>query len=233
MFIFREIKDKEGLMAAFQMRYQVYREGPFLQHLVHANSLKINVDGYDPFAHHYGLFKVSDERTELMIGYIRIIRTYLNQDISKTISKLSDELGFSVPGRLLPYYINAHFPQTTDKQIKDYFVRSPKFEFCEPGSFIILPEFRSYGLAQFIINSTMTVICTAHAFSVGFIDCRQSHKTFYERNGFEWIAVEESPAFPENPWHLLAISSEGAAKRLPDLEERIRLLKAEGQLVLR
>lgn len=221
MYVFREIKNADDLLVAFQMRYGVYNEDPFLSHLVKGNTLQLSFDGYDIYAHHYGIY-LNDER---MIGYIRIIR----EDIYLAASELVKDIG-EAPERPLPFNFNTHFPNMNKTEIIRTRARGNVFEICEPGRFVILPGFRSPGLAQFVIKCAMTVICESHVFPIGVIDCRRHHLPVYLRNGFEQVAIEENPDFMDNPWYLLAISCEGVTKKLPDLEGRINRFRTEGQI---
>lgn len=221
MFTFREIKDQEGLIPAFQMRYQVYHNDPLLSHLVETHPGHIDVDGFDAYARHYGVYQVETGGHDILVGYIRIIKKDINPAMHRVLAGMANDLAIVLPGRPKPLNINAHFPDFNEAQIAHGASAGLAIELFEPGRFIIVPEYRSLGLAQFIIECAMTVICAAHPNPIGLMDCRQLHKVLYERYGFESLAVQESPAFPDNPWHLMMISGEGVARRLPDLNARI------------
>ena len=136
MYVFREIKDTDDLKAAFQMRYRVYNEDPLLSHLVKESSLQLSFDGYDIYAHHYGIYRSNEGDVESMIGYIRIIRDGIYPLASELINKIGE-----IPQRPLPYYFNTHFPDVKDTKIIEAHARGDVFEICEPGRFIILPDF--------------------------------------------------------------------------------------------
>ncbi|MCC6460744.1 MAG: GNAT family N-acetyltransferase [Saprospiraceae bacterium] len=230
MFTFREIKDQDGLIPAFQMRYQVYHNDPSLSHLLATHAGHMDVDGFDAYARHYGVYKFETGGHDILVGYIRIIKKDINPAMHRVLSGMANDLDIALPDRPQPLNSNAHFPHFTEAQLPHSGSAGLAVELFEPGRFIIAPEYRSLGLAQFIIECAMTVICAAHPNPIGLMNCRHLHKALYERYGFESLAVQESTAFPGNPWHLMMISGEGVAKRLPDLQARIGQFEATGQM---
>jgi predicted GNAT family N-acyltransferase len=225
LYAFREIKDEAALLAAFRMRYNVYSQQPHLRQLMAENAAEVDIDGYDVYSRHYGLYKINP-KSEEMIGYLRVIEQCKFPMVETTLTRLKKQFQFITPKR----------PQRFRNQEKFFNMENVlqipltkiALSICEPGRFIISKEYRSAGLAQFIIESIMVIICAIPYMKFGVIDCQKDHKTMYLRNGFEWKAEEKHPKVPSNPWNLLIISRAGVEKKMPDLLERIRQYETDG-----
>jgi len=229
LYTFREITDENGLLAAFRLRYQTYANHPNLRYLITENNASLEIDGFDAYARHYGVFKsASKTHPEKMIGYIRVIwqeKQPLMESVSETIVHKTQT---ALPDRPSRLYTEQQSFGINGKAIQKSLSEFNSASICEPGRFILLPAYRSAGLAQFVIESIMTALCASCSHPVGIIYCRRYHQAMYERNGFTWLAKEENPDIPSNPWNLMMISREGVAQNLPNLEERINCYLQEG-----
>lgn len=225
-YIFREITDTRELLAAFQLRHETYTATPGLRYLLKHQHARLDIDGFDAFARHYGIFTKGK-----MVGYVRVIWHEENTSNASKIEHICVNHGISTPEYPDRLYVEKDFVETSniDKIPKS----NPSISICEPGRFIILPAYRSAGLAQFAIESVMTAICAQAINPVGIIDCRRHHRAMYERNGFTWLAEQDEPGVPGNPWNLLMISRDGVAARLPDIDARIRRFREQGRLTQR
>lgn len=218
LYAFREIKDETSLLAAFRMRYNIYVQQPHLRQLMAENAAEVDIDGYDVYSRHYGLYKINS-KSEEMIGYLRVIEQCKFPMVEATLRNLESQNAFVAPKRPYLFRNQEKFPNMENLLKIPLTQIAPSI--CEPGRLIILKEHRSVGLAQFIIQSIMVVICAIPYMKLGVIDCQKDHKTMYLRNGFDWKAEERDPKVPSNPWNLLTISRAGVEKKMPNLSERI------------
>jgi predicted GNAT family N-acyltransferase len=225
LYAFREIKDEAALLAAFRMRYNVYSQQPHLRQLMAENAAEVDIDGYDVYSRHYGLYKVNAESEE-MIGYLRVIEQRIFPMVETTLTRLKKQFQFVTPKRPQQFRNQEKFLNL--ENLLQISLRQIASSVCEPGRFIILAQYRSLHLAQFVIQSIMVALCSIHHFPTGIIDCQKDHKSMYLRNGFEWKAEEKHPKVPSNPWNLLIISRAGVEKKMPDLLERIRQYEKDG-----
>jgi predicted GNAT family N-acyltransferase len=224
LYAFREIKDETTLLAAFRLRYNIYVQQPHLRQLMAENAAEVDIDGYDVYSGHYGLYKINTESEE-MIGYLRVIEQRSFPLVEEVLNKLKAEYDFIPPPRKCLFYSQEAYCYK-EEVLKSYAQLARSI--CEPSRFIILKQYRSVGLAQFVIESIMVTICAAPYFTHGMVDCQKDHKSMYLRNGFEWKAEEKHPKVPSNPWNLLIISRAGVEKKMPSLEERIRQYETDG-----
>jgi predicted GNAT family N-acyltransferase len=225
LYAFREIKEEAELLAAFRMRYTIYVQQPHLRQIMAENAAEVDIDGYDVYSRHYGLYKINGESEE-MIGYLRVTEQRKFPLVEATLKTLKRQYNFVIPKRPQLFRNQEKFPNMENVLQIPLTKIAPSI--CEPGRFIISKEYRSAGLAQFIIESIMVVLCAIPYMKFGVIDCQKDHKTMYLRNGFEWKAEEKHPKVPSNPWNLLTISRAGVEKKMPDLSERIRQYEADG-----
>jgi hypothetical protein len=229
LYNFREITEEEDLLAAFRMRYYTYSNQPSLRNLVKENSTALDIDGFDAYARHYGIFKTATkEQPETMIGYMRVIWQSEQPVVDAVLKNIGQRLKITIPEKPPHLYIQKNF--VSPGEIQKLPIDNNRISICEPGRFILLPAYRSAGLAQFAVESVMTVICALSALPVGVMDCRRHHRPWYERNGFSWVTEQENPDIPSNPWNLMMISRADVAQNLQDLEERISRYQQDGCL---
>jgi Acetyltransferase (GNAT) domain len=225
IYAFREIKDEAALLAAFRMRYNVYSQQPHLRQLMAENAAEVDIDGYDVYSRHYGLYKINP-KSEEMIGYLRVIEQRIFPFVLALLEKFKKQYGITAKPRAKPFYVQQKFSNA--EQLLGISLTNNVNSLCEPTRFIISPIYRSAGLAQFVIESIMVAICAVAHFRYGILFCQKDHKSMYLRNGFEWKAEEKHPKVPSNPWNLLIISRAGVEKKMPDLLERIRQYETDG-----
>jgi len=225
-YTFREITDEKTLLEAFRMRYATYITNPALRNLVQENNTGVEMDGYDAYSLHYGIFAKSTWRqAEKLVGYIRVIWHREAPERKTLVQQVCELLGQDLPEKPDRLYAASKFSQNQMEKIP---LDDPNQSICEPSRLILLPAYRTAGLAQFALECAMSVICARSEMAVGVIYCRRYHRVFYQRNGFDWLAEEESSDLPTNPWNLMTISAAGVAKQLPDLPARIAHWRLKG-----
>jgi len=163
-----------------------------------------------------------------MVGCIRVIWHQEQTAVAETIRSIARAHQLELPDK--PQKLSAQKDFVRPELIAKIPIGHPNVALCEPGRFILLPAVRSVGLAQFVVECAMTVICAHSPIAVGVIDCGRSHREFYRKNGFDWLGEQYNPNIPSNHWNLLMISAEGVGKQLPDLQQRIQRFREKGCL---
>ena len=226
LYAFREIKEEAELLAAFRMRYTIYMQQPHLRLLMVENAAEVDIDGYDIYSRHYGLYKLNGEAEE-MIGYLRVIEQCKFPLVEAMLQKLKGQYSFVPPQRKHLFYFQHLFPDA--ESILNMPLNKNAHLICEPSRFIILPQHRSADLAQFIIESILVIACSLHITPIGLLFCKRDQKIMYLRKGgFEWKAEEKNPEDASNPWNLLMITRIGIEKKMPNLSQRIQQYEADG-----
>lgn len=225
LFAFREIQNETELMAVFRLRYDVYCQQTHLRQLLSENEARVDVDGFDVFSRHFGLFHLL-EGTEKLVGYLRVIEQQKFPLVEQLLEKLKTGRGLDISPRPYLFYFQKKFPDA--EQALQMSLTEKSIEICEPGRFIILPEYRSAGLAQFILKCIMVVLASISYLKLGAIYCQREHISMYLRHGFDCVAEEKSPKIASNPWNLLTVSRAGVARTLPDLQERLLQFQNQG-----
>ncbi|MBL8380234.1 MAG: GNAT family N-acetyltransferase [Burkholderiales bacterium] len=224
-YTFRLITSEAELLQAFRFRYEVYQQSPALRALLKQNPAGMDVDGYDAYSWHCGIFKKTPAGDD-MVGYLRVVVQRAFDWIEALVSRTAQENGLTVPPRAAVYYHEKSFPNL------EALVGEPLTEdgrFAEPGRFIILPQYRSTGLARFAIEGVMALGFADPALQVGLIDCQKPHRIIYERVGFRWVAAQhERP----NALHLLVLYRSAVEKLMPDLPARMERYREQGAFVL-
>jgi Acetyltransferase (GNAT) domain len=150
-YTFRELHSYEDLAASFRLRYDVYRSSSIAV-ICAENEISMDFDVYDLRSRHFGLYKKEGDG-ETLIGSVRLITNqptagldafkYLLNPASNKKEKLFYFLDFFDNAQtLLPFSI---------EQEADFIY--------EPSRFALKKAYRSLGLAQFVIESIITVCC--------------------------------------------------------------------------
>lgn len=224
-YTFRLITSEAELLRAFRLRYEVYQQSPALRVLLKPNPARMDVDGYDAYSWHCGIFKKTPAGDD-MVGYLRVVVQHPYDWVEALVSRIEQEYGLDVPPRAAIYYHKKSFPNL------EALVGEPLTEdgrFSEPGRFIILPQYRSTGLAKFAIAGVMALGFADPALQVAIIDCQKTHRSIYERVGFRWLAAQNDRA---NALHLLALYRPAVEKYMPDLPARMERYRQLGAFVL-
>ena len=109
LYAFQEITEEKELLAAFRMRYQTYQEQPDLCVLTPENAANVDIDAYDIYARHFGLFKMHSEYNRELIGYVRLIEIRKNQEIESIIRKIENLFHLTPAYRSHSFYFQRNF----------------------------------------------------------------------------------------------------------------------------
>lgn len=224
-YTFRKISSEAELTQAFRLRYEVYQHSPTLRALLKENPARMDIDGYDAYAWHCGIFKQTP-RGDSMVGYLRVVVQQKQDWAAALVARLEQEHGWKVDPRPATYYHEKSFPDLAS------FVGEPLTEdgrFSEPGRFIILPAYRSTGLARFAIEGVMALGFADPALQVAIIDCQKPHRRIYEQVGFRWLAAQNDQP---NALQLMALYRPAVEKYMPDLPARMEQYRKQGAFVL-
>jgi len=72
IYTFREISSEAELLQAFRLRYQVYQQSATLCALLKDNAAQLDIDGFDIYARHCGIFKRAGGG-DVLVGYLRVV----------------------------------------------------------------------------------------------------------------------------------------------------------------
>ncbi|MFN0013972.1 MAG: GNAT family N-acyltransferase, partial [Saprospiraceae bacterium] len=219
------ITSEVELLRAFRLRYEVYQQSLTLRALLKENPARMDIDGYDAYSWHCGIFKKTPAGDD-MVGYLRVVVQHTYNWVEALVTKIEQEYGLNVPPRAAIYYHKKSFPNL------ETIVGEPLTEdgrYSEPGRFIILPQYRSTGLAKFAIEGVMALGFADPALQVAIIDCQKSHRSIYERVGFSWLAAQHDRP---NALHLLALFRPAVEKYMPDLPARMEQYRQQGAFLL-
>ena len=217
---FRLITSEAELTEAFRLRFDVYRQTPSLRALLKENAAGLDIDGYDAYAWHCGIFKrtLNGDR---MVGYLRVVVQHKYDWVEALVARLEQEYGFNVKPREATYYPDLAV------QIGEALMEDGRF--CEPCRFVILPEYRSTGLAKFAIEGVMALGFANPVLQVAVIGCHKLHRGIYEGVGFRWFAAQnEQP----NAFQFLALYRSAVEKYMPDLPARMQQYRQHGAFVI-
>jgi predicted GNAT family N-acyltransferase len=215
-YTFRELHSYEDLAASFRLRYDVYRSSSIAV-ICAENEISMDFDVYDLRSRHFGLYKKEGDG-ETLIGSVRLITNqptagldafkYLLNPASNKKEKLFYFLDFFDNAQiLLPFSI---------EQEADFIY--------EPSRFALKKAYRSLGLAQFVIESIITVCCETDL-KWAIITCPKSKNIIYEQYGFEFVSEKEVNNYTNA---LLQIGNKRAHYLNPDLAKRIALYRCQG-----
>ncbi|MEQ1747448.1 MAG: GNAT family N-acyltransferase [Saprospiraceae bacterium] len=204
----------------------MYRQTPTLRGLLTENPARMDIDGYDAYAWHCGIFKQTLTGGDQMVGYLRVVVQQKTEWVENLIAKIEKRHSIKIGSRPAIFYHTKHFPSLKILLGGHLFDDG---RFSEPGRFIILPQYRSVGLAQFAIEGIMALGFSNPLLQTAIIDCQRAHCRMYERNGFRVLASQN-----DQPCALLllALHRPMVEKRMPDLEARMRRYRDRGAFVV-
>src|SRR5262249_36517719 len=129
-YTFRLITSEAELTEAFRLRFDVYQQTPALRALLKETAAGLDIDGYDAYAWHCGIFKrtLNGDR---MVGYLRVVVQHKYDWVEALVARLEQEYGFNVKPREATYYPDLAV------QIGGALMEDGRF--CEPCRFVILP----------------------------------------------------------------------------------------------
>ncbi len=202
-FIFREISSTNDLLAAFRLRYNVYRNSR-LSNFCPPNSDNLDVDPWDACSRHFGLF---DSHGDLAAS-LRVITTNPQpagalMSLFANYHDVIDRALTSDPPGIFP--IVTAFPQSVACQTAVEQALAGDRTVVETGRLVVTPEKSSPHLVA-SLGAVMAAIGFFGKWSVdtAFHTCNSSHKNLYTRLGLSNV-----PGTSDTYWS--ALKSNGSA----------------------
>lgn len=222
LYVLRELKTYDALIASFQLRYQVYKDFPRLT-AENYKTLQMNINKHDIVSRHFGLYKQTDFAEE-MIGCMRITGASPDAFAVSALQQLKNQYPFlpTEPPTAFPF--QSYFPDA--ESILNISLETDKEQVCECGRLSILPSYRAIGLAQFVINAAGIVFHADPKWQVAVVATKIIYKRLYERNGLDWKATEKG--FASDPLHFMLGERAKHALRYPKLSEQIQSFQESG-----
>ena len=188
-FIFREPKTPEELLALLRLRYEVYR-GSRLKGFVPDNSDGLDIDPWDKYAAHYGLF-VKESDDEKPIGYIRVVgqstwhRVLLLESLAMEFDSIRTTLCVE-PEEPLPMMTYAKAPVAISRIRRD--LSTCRRPIVEPGRLSLISQFRTKRLSVDILKSVIAIYSSDYVgLEYAVVICAHDHRRVYEGFGFRDI----------------------------------------------
>lgn len=183
-YTFREATSKDELLALLRLRYDTYRNSR-LAGFVPENAQGLDLDKYDPWARHFGLYLRNEP-----VGYIRVVQEERGPawgticDIACTEAARPD-LDGTKPN--VPFPLMNYFPdkEAVSNCYKTEYKNGNKG--CEAGRLIVRMDQRTPGLSRFLIESALATYFFSWNFQYALISCALQHGEFYRRYGFTEI----------------------------------------------
>ncbi len=237
-FVFREITTPDELLAAFRLRYEVYRDSR-LKGFCAENDEGIDVDPWDARARHFGLFPLIGSSRGLL-GYIRVVESCETPAAAsmQTLAHEYQEIAQSVATDIcLP------FPQLTysgearvvtamiEKELK----RGSSI--VEPARLVLATNLRSIKAAMFIVECAVArYFLSSRTADIAILTCASSQKKAYQRYGFDNIPGT-TDCFWEKPGvkgsALMATPGSVPEKLRPRLRAMAREFDTTGRITFR
>jgi hypothetical protein len=187
-FEFREAKTTDELRAIFKLRYRLYRDSR-LKDFCEENEHEVDIDSYETFGKHMGLFKIQDDSSTL-VGFHR--------PIFPKVSKLRDEI-LAVAAEYPSLHKNVIALPNHPLPLMNYSVQAePLRQFyhdetsrgatvIEATKFAIEPKDSSLGLAKHVIDAEHAIQLFCNGADISIMGINSSHLPLYKRYGYELI----------------------------------------------
>jgi Acetyltransferase (GNAT) domain len=156
-FIFRQPHTLDELEQLIRLRYSIFKTAH--PNLFADNAHGLDLDNYDPLAHHFGVYK-SDLMGEQPVGYLRTITTE-STETGLLVKKLAKQFGMfhtiNAP-LVVSLPVMEYFPDA-DKVIGDLLktLHDKGEKLFEASRLCLLQEVESLHLARFITESTVAI----------------------------------------------------------------------------
>lgn len=178
---FREAKGREELLELFRLRYDTYRRSR-LAGFVPENASGLDIDEYDPWARHFGLFKAGEA-----VGYIRVVqeeRSPAWADVVALAQSRGGQPTFSGARPSVPFPLMGYFPDKANVEKLYNIFKKQGLRLCSPGRLVISPKIRGIKVANFFIECV--VAATLHLKNdITLITCNRPHVNTYMQYGFK------------------------------------------------
>lgn len=226
--IFRKPRGKAELLKLLELRYQIYRSSK-LKGFCPKNDFEIDLDNWDMFAHHFGIFQVSNNQTK-PVGYIRYIQEDLTEQapciLSIALSKSKDYAKKIVkfPPSTFPselYFPDIKFlPELAEKKCG-----------AEVSRFSLNEAFRNDRRTMF---SLIKILCAIGFFQLGnqfgIIACNIHHSPTYEIFGFKRISKYSKLIYDSESDCLKNSLDENSEKTIKQYKKIVAQFREAGQI---
>lgn len=183
---FRPARNTKELESLFRLRYQGYLESQCAS-LVTDNQHGFELDVYDQYAHHIGLFQEGAFGAH-PIGYLRLVQEHESPHAHQ-VEALADQYGFDRPstheGPGLPLLSNCPEKEVIGSHMD--LLRPEKNGIVEASRFVFAPEARSGGYTKFFVEAAIARMLYHHRYSGIMLACHPRHSALYRRYGFQQI----------------------------------------------
>jgi hypothetical protein len=180
-FIFRQPTSLTELEQLIRLRYSIFKTAH--PNLFADNAHGLDLDNYDPLAHHFGVYQ-SDLMGEQPVGYLRLITTE-STETGCLIEQLAKKYGMLATIHeplTVPLPVMKYFPDA-DIVIGDLLktLNDKGQKLFEASRLCLLREVESLHLARFVTESTVAIF--SYNFSTpinAVICCKEIHERLYQ-----------------------------------------------------
>ncbi len=189
-FCFREAKNEVELISLLRLRYETYRSSK-LAGFCPKNPHGIDLDAWDSYAMHFGLFQVENGKVKA-VGYMRVIQqeetlhaNWVRQIAWRYSMKIFEKIFEQpkVPFPSLDYYPGAM--EVMNNVIRAEMQRGEKY--CEASRLILRNNFRSLKLCIRLIEGALAMYFFNKGFTRAIVTCSEPHSRFYQRYGWQQL----------------------------------------------
>ncbi|MBI5022091.1 MAG: GNAT family N-acetyltransferase [Ignavibacteriales bacterium] len=182
-YIFREPNNFDELKALLLLRYRVFRESR-LEKFVSENEAGIDLDCYDLYSHHFGLYEHDGDRSR-PVGYIRMVTdqpgTFRDElfDHAKSIPSIYEKVN-RIPKE--PFPVMNYCPYRND--IREYYanMKLQGEKLVEAGRLSLDNSVRGLKIATNFI-ALIFASFLVHNVDKTILACRPNHKNIYNLFG--------------------------------------------------
>lgn len=213
IYIFREAQNTEDLSALFKMRYKVYSNSRVAKFSIQ-NPSQMDLDSYDIYAKHFGLF-TSSNGIEKPVGYLRVIQdttTSVKDKVLKiaSVSKMLTHRVTQPPQSPLP--MMSYFPK--NKLIgKFYKIKKDQGSRLVEASRLVFDQSKKpIWVTRGFVKACIAVNLLTHNNQFAFVGCALDHTRFYQEFGFEFVGKDGQEVHGIE-FFLLAISKNRIAEK--------------------
>jgi hypothetical protein len=237
---FRELRTVSELAASAALRYRVYHTELGLERLASLDpDTQLDVDVYDLYSRHYGLF-ASDVRGERLVGTLRITGSergplaWAVEELADRYVSLRSHIAGPPPA---PLPMLCHLPQAlaVRGRLDQLMTRGERI--AEPGRLTVEPLLRRTAarsgvrLSHFLMACAEAVAWQVLELDRVFVDCDVRLEPFYRGFGFDPVPGGEAAAEPDLGISFLVLQA--TARSLPldmrsEVDRLARQLRGRG-----
>jgi hypothetical protein len=179
-FIFRQPTSLTELEQLIRLRYSIFKTAH--PNLFADNAHGLDLDNYDPLAHHFGVYK-SDLMGEQPVGYLRLIITE-STETGCLIEQLAKKYGMLATINeplTVPLPVMKYFPDA-DIVIGDLLkiLQGKGEKLFEASRLCLLREVESLHLARFVTESTVAIFFYDSHNQNAIISHSEAHERLYD-----------------------------------------------------